>query len=371
MLLRFWVENYWCFRDRVEIDFTDKRNYSFGKDCVRGDLLEKVIITGSNGAGKTSFGYALVDITSTLTGFTRDIGQANELCFINGDSGRDRATFHYEFSHRGSVVTYEYSKTSPYRIAREALYIDRAVAFEYDLDDMGSAVFDAKAMGLRSVDPGAIDGETAFLRSLCAAANPGEYSPLRTVMSFGESTLYYRAMWRMDDHIGQIDADMDVSGYVISNGLVDDLQAFLRDDCGIDVRVGAEGGRLVVLTGSKSIPFFQAASRGTAIMCRLFVWTRRTRGRDALIFFDDFDDMFDYRAAENVMGRIIEGSSLQCVFATHNLGLISSDRMRPDCCFLMNNYQLRSLSSLTDKNLRRGHNLSKMLRDGEFSQDGS
>ncbi len=109
MLIRFWVEGYRCFGRRTEIDLTDKKNYRFGKECVRGDFLDKMILMGNNGAGKTAFGYAMTDIVSTVGGFSNDIGQRNVECFLNKDTGADRATFHYELTHRGSIITIEYS----------------------------------------------------------------------------------------------------------------------------------------------------------------------------------------------------------------------------------------------------------------------
>jgi hypothetical protein len=109
MLIRFWVEGYRCFRDRVQIDLSDRKNYRFGKECVRGDFLDKMIILGGNGSGKTSFGYAIVDIVSTVGGFGNDIGQRDPDCFLNMDSGIDRATFHYEFAYKGSVIVLEYA----------------------------------------------------------------------------------------------------------------------------------------------------------------------------------------------------------------------------------------------------------------------
>lgn len=367
MLIRFWVENYRCFRKRVEIDFTDKRNYAFGKECVRGDLLEKVVITGENGAGKTSFGYALVDIVTTLNGFTKDIGQNSEECFINGFGDSDVAVFHYEFSHRGSFVVYEYSKPSVFEIRSERMTIDGSAVFDYDLTDMSTAVFKLDRIGIRwAPDPSALDGKVPLMRMLDEKALIDMYSPARPIVDFSKRSLYYLAMWRMDDHIGQVDYDVKVAEYIVDSHLERDLQAFMRDQCGVDLDIRVSSGRLVVVIGSREVPFFKGVSRGMAIMCRLFAWITKTRDRDALIYFDDFDDLFDYRTAERVMGYIIKGSPSQCIFVTHNIDLIASEHLRPDCCFIMRGRQLRSLASLTDKTLRRGHNLAKMIRDGVF-----
>ncbi|MBR4505000.1 MAG: AAA family ATPase [Candidatus Methanomethylophilaceae archaeon] len=118
------------------------------------------------------------------------------------------------------------------------------------------------------------------------------------------------------------------------------------------------------------MPFRESVSRGTMILCRLFGWIKRCQDRDALIFFDDFDDMFHYRTAENAIKYIISRNKAQCIFVTHNTGLVSNDFLRPDCCFIMDQGSLSSLASLTDKDIRRGHNLGKMLREGEFDRVG-
>ena len=366
MLVRFSVRNYWCFREQVEIDFTDKRNYDFGKECVRGDFLEKVVILGGNGSGKTSFGYAIMDIVTTVTGFTKDIGQHTEACFINGDSGSDRATFRYEFSWHGTSVVYEYGKTSPFRVVSESLTVDRRSVFSYDLDDPDASFFEPLLAEVVGSDASCLDGSKALMKVLHDMPHRDD-SPMCAVFDFAEHSLYYRAMWRMDDHIGMMDHDVDPSVFIMENGLIDEFEQFLRGVGGVDISVGCSGGGITVATGTKESPFYQGVSRGTAILSRLYVWIMRCRDRDSLIFFDDFDDLFDYRTAENVMDYIIRGSDAQCVFVTHNVELVSCDHMRPDCCFIMGHGCLSSLSSLTGKNIRRGNNLAKMVREGKFS----
>lgn len=371
MLLKFWIQGYRCFSERTEIDFTDKKNYRFGKECVRGDLLDKVVILGNNGSGKTNFGYALLDITSTLTGFNKDVGQCNPVCFINGSGKYDHAIFHYEFSYHGSTVVYEYGKRSYDRIKCESLTIDRHVIFDYDLDNMGFAIFNLDSLGSDHVDVSDIDGTIPLLRLIGDSVKLSASSPVRSVLEFARNSIYYMAMWKVDVHIGFMDEDDDIEGYIVDNSLVDELMQFFRNECGITLRLSERDGSLMMNTGSMEYPFLQVASRGTAILCRLFCWNRRSRDNGAIMFFDDFDDLFDHRTAENVMTHIIRSSQAQCVFVTHNTSLFSSDTLRPDCCFIMKDGLLRSIPSLTDKSIRKGHNLEKMLRDGEFDPNFS
>lgn len=365
MLVRFWVEGYRCFGKRLELDLTDKKNYRFGKECVRGDFLDKIVILGGNNVGKTSFGFAITDIVSAAGGFTKDIGQYNPETFLNVDTENDRATFHYEMTHRGSLIVYEYSRDAPDRIVSEALTIDHSIVFRYDLDDMGAAIFDETAM--EAPIPDGVDGSKSVVSAVSESARLSADNPISVVRSFAEHTLYYMAMWKMDTHIGLIDEDDDVEEFILKNGLIEDFTQFLRDVCSVDVELVADEGRLYVVHGAGRTSFRETVSRGTMLLGRLFCWTRRVAGSDGLVFFDDFDDMFHYQTAEDVIKSIISRTMCQCIFVTHNAGLVSNDFLRPDCCFIMDGRELKSLSSLVNKDIRRGHNLEKMLRGGEFS----
>ena len=366
MLIRFWVEGYRCFINRTEIDLTDKKNYRFGVECVRGDFLDKMIVLGSNNAGKTSFGFAMIDIVSTAGGFNKDIGQKNEACFLNKDSGTERATFHYDLTQRGSVISYEYSKASPDKLISESLQIDRQIVFKYDLSDESEPIYNYSLIGAK--DFPSPDGTKSLVLSLMEKYNLDQDSPIGVVYGFATHSLYYMAMWKMDVHIGLIDRQDDAQKYLVDNNLVKDFETFLRDVGLMDEKLEAQGSRLLIVKEKGSLPFEECVSRGTMILCRLFCWIKRCKDRDALLFFDDFDDMFHYRTAENAIKKIIASNRAQCIFVTHNTGLASNDFMRPDCCFIMDHGELRSFASLTDKDIRRGHNLEKMLREGEFDR---
>ncbi|MBQ3685302.1 MAG: AAA family ATPase [Candidatus Methanomethylophilaceae archaeon] len=193
-------------------------------------------------------------------------------------------------------------------------------------------------------------------------------SPIGVVLNYANHSLYYMAMWMKDIHIGMIEDDDSPERYLIQNGMVGDFNKFLRDVCSVNIELSSRGDELMVVREQGMIPYRTSVSRGTMILCRLYVWLRRCKDRNALIFFDDFDDMFHYRTAENAIKAVISQSRAQCIFVTHNTGLASNDFLRPDCCFLMDNGRLSSFASLTDKDIRRGHNLEKMLREGEFDR---
>lgn len=193
-------------------------------------------------------------------------------------------------------------------------------------------------------------------------------SPIGIILNFANNSLYYMAMWKKDTHIGMIENNDNIEEYIIRNGIVEDLNRFLNEICDVDITLAAREKNLVVVKEKGELPFSTSVSRGTHIMCRMYTWLRRCKDRDALMFFDDFDDMFHYRTAEKAIRALISQVKAQCIFVTHNTGLASNDFLRPDCCFIMDEGHLSSFSSLTDKDIRRGHNLEKMLREGEFDR---
>ncbi len=54
------------------------------------------------------------------------------------------------------------------------------------------------------------------------------------------------------------------------------------------------------------------------------------------------------------------------ILTTHNLNLMSNDLLRPDCYFVLKNNNIRPLPELTEKEIRKAHNLQKMYKAGIF-----
>lgn len=289
-------------------------------------------------------------------------------CFLNGYNDSGKAEFCYDFIHKGSRIEYSYTKDSPSSILSERLVVDRRILFDYSVSDLASGTYDLDRLGLTPKDVTSLDGTVSLVR-ICSEKNSSSCDQsVDAIWCFARQTLYYRAMWKKDEHIGLMDTDDDVQGFIIGNGYIGELLEFLKDvglDCG---NLCSYGKELVIRTGEKEIPFMDAASRGTILMCRLFCWIKRCRASEALIFFDDFDDMFHFATARVAITRIISSNRSQCVFITHNSGLITNDFLRPDCCFILESGKLSSLASRTEKDIRKGHNLEKMLRDGVFDR---
>ena len=82
---------------------------------------------------------------------------------------------------------------------------------------------------------------------------------------------------------------------------------------------------------------------------------------------DEFDAFYHFELARKVISYVCGFDNMQTVFTTHNSYLASNEVLRPDCYFVLNDGNLTSFADCTDRELREGHNLEKMLRNGEFN----
>jgi AAA15 family ATPase/GTPase len=73
MLTRFEVKNFKNFKDNFVLDFTKTKNYNFNPECVKDGVVNKAIIYGPNGIGKSNLGFAIFDIVSHLTDKNRNL----------------------------------------------------------------------------------------------------------------------------------------------------------------------------------------------------------------------------------------------------------------------------------------------------------
>ena len=78
-----------------------------------------------------------------------------------------------------------------------------------------------------------------------------------------------------------------------------------------------------------------------------------------------------------IFGLMIEilGRNEQLILTTHNTSLLSNEFSRPDCNFIMSrqrdkkgeSIKIANLSNLTEREIKKVHNLEKMYRAGAFA----
>ena len=64
--------------------------------------------------------------------------------------------------------------------------------------------------------------------------------------------------------------------------------------------------------------------------------------------------------------EIIDKTDAQVIFTSHNTNLMNNNVFRPDCLFILQNNGIRAMCDLTEKELRKAHNLQKMYKAGAF-----
>lgn len=371
MLLKFTVSNYKNFQDPITINFTETHDYKFNPKCVKNGLLSKVIIYGPNASGKSNLGYALFDIVGLLTDKHTEPRQLDEASFINADSDNDIARFEYFFKKDEHIIRYAYEKASPKDIVFEELYIDDCKVYSYDFKHSKSDFVQMSLIGADSLNFEYFEKNFAILRYIANNTIQQEGSYVKFIMNFVSHMLWFRSL-QENGYIGLTTGAESLSQWIIEHGLVKDFQKFLHNIAGIDIELDALVSQSptpvrVLLEKHKNRPliFDQAASNGTRALQLLFYWSQRFN-EVSFLFMDEFDAFYHYELARNVIKQIVDLDNVQAVFTSHNSYLASNEILRPDCYFVLSNGKLVSFADSTSRELREGHNLEKMLRNGEF-----
>lgn len=371
MLVKFIVSNYKSFHEPITLDFTETHDYKFNPQCVKNGLLSKVILYGPNASGKSNLGFALFDIVGLLTDKHTEPRQLDEASFINADSNIKIARFEYTFKKDVHTIKYAYEKTSPTDIVFEELHIDSEKVYSYDFKEGKGDFPHLSLIGADSLNFEYFEKNFAILRYIANNTIQSEDSYIKFIMHFVSHMLWFRSL-QENGYIGLTTGTESISNWIIDNGLVKEFERFLHDIAGIDLKLdsfvtNSPTPVKVLLEKHKNGPliFDQAASNGTRALQLLFYWSRRF-SEVSFLFMDEFDAFYHFDLARNVIRHIVALDNVQAVFTTHNSYLASNEVLRPDCYFILSNGKLTSFIDSTERELREGHNLEKMLRNGEF-----
>ena len=370
MLKKFAVENYRGFKDRVEMDLSKIRNYEFHTDLIQNGLVSKCMVVGRNGCGKTNFGLALFDIVGVLTDFQLEIKQKYPFGYLNGDSDLDQATFAYEFQFGSRCVEYEYRKTTPDSIVYESLKVDGIAAFVRDGGDADYSGLGSYGAGQLRID--IQDGPLSVLRFIANNTNQPEDSAIAQVMNFVRGMLYVRAVQGGNVYVGFTKGREILTDYIIRNGYVDEFKKVLEDMADLKVDLDVVRGEgipstLAIKTKRKLLNFDLVASSGTSVLMLHYYWMKHL-GDVTLLYLDEFDAYYHFELAEKVLRYFVGKTDIQCIFTSHNTSLVSNRILRPDCYMCLDSRGITALPDLTNREIREGHSLEKLLRGGEFDE---
>lgn len=85
------------------------------------------------------------------------------------------------------------------------------------------------------------------------------------------------------------------------------------------------------------------------------------------IFIDEFDAYYHYELSRFIVEKLKE-INCQAIFTTHNTGIMNNDLFRPDCLFIMKQDSIKPTFLLTNKDLRKAHNMEKLYKGNFFNE---
>lgn len=366
MLKRFEVENYRGFSNRLTFDLT-ARDYAFNQNLTANGIVNKVIIYGKNGIGKSSFGFALFDIITHLTD-NRNIYQNN---FKNLDHLDKPVKFKYTFKFTNNEVVYEYEKQEQNYLLKESLYIDgkKIVYFDYFSTAAEDRFVDEELKGSLNLD--LKDNKLSVLKYIYKNTPTNPSSPITKLICFCDNMLWYRSLSDGNTHMGYAPDTYVLTEAIRENNKLEEFQYFLKEN-GIEYQLAfeSENNKYILYAyyneGKNKAPFTALASTGTMALLLYFSWSIMAFSKITFLFIDEFDAFLHYQSAEMLVKLLNEQYRFQSVVTTHNTYLMQNKLTRPDCCFLMTKNKISNLYDATDREIREAHNLEKMYINGAF-----
>lgn len=368
MLKRFEIENFKGFKDRLVLDLT-AREYEFNKNLVVNSIVNKGIIYGKNGIGKSNLGIALFDIVLHLTDKERMPIQYLTN-YLNLDSDKEYAEFKYCFVFDDDEVVYEYKKRDSFYLIDEKLTINNKEVLYYNYFDKKNNFIDNDLVGNLKIE--LLDNRLSVLKYIYRNTPTNQESPLYKMMVFVENMLWYRGLSDGNVYCGFSNGGAVLVERLYESGKKDEFEKFLADN---DLHYNLEWRNnngihelMAKFSTGKKTPFVSIASTGTMSLFLYFIWSITAFDKISFLFIDEFDAFFHYESAENIVLRLNKNKNFQTLLTSHNTYLMQNKLTRPDCCYIMTANRISSLFNSTDKEIREAHNLEKMYINGSFKE---
>lgn len=371
MLKLFKVRNFKNFNKECVVDFTKTREYGFNQHFIKNGLVNKVLLYGPNGSGKTNLGLALVDISIHLSDNTRNMRYYTYS--LNGDTAMTYISFEYVFDFDGVEVTYRYKKNEMMQLLEEQILKNGNVVFEYDyktnqfstqLPELDN--FNRELLIGRNINNSIIKTIYGYSSSL------PEDSPIKNIYEFANNILWFRSVLDGFQYMGNINQIESIEQYIVDLGEVGiaKFSEFLKEYGILHQKIEAtylgQTKRLVVHFNNKKYPLFDIASTGTKSLWLFYYWMLKCKNRISFLYLDEFDAFYQTKLAKKVLELVVNNDKYQSIVTTHNSYLADNSILRPDCYWIIKDGEIKSFSDRTRKTIREGHNLEKMLLSDEF-----
>lgn len=365
MLRRFEVENFKGFKKKLVLDFS-AGEYDFNTDVVKDGIVNKAIVYGKNGSGKSCLGIALFDIIHHLTDKNRM--KARYLSNYKNLRGiNESVKFLYEFIFDGIKVIYEYEKADADTLLNESLSISDEVVLNYSFLDRKNNYVSPQISGSLNLDM-LNESDISVVRYIYKNSPSNAIPAISMLMDFCDRMLWFRSLSEGNSYAGYMIGRKSLAKIIYETDSLADFENFLGEfglNYNLDFKKSGDDILLVVKFGNRTVPFDEIASTGTMSLMLFYTWSK-SFDKISFLFIDEFDAFFHYEAAATIVKRLNKSKSFQSVLTSHNTYLMQNKLTRPDCCFIINDNSIKSLNHCTDKEIREAHNLEKMYINGAF-----
>ena len=370
MLAKLSVKNFRNFEDWFEVDLRTDKSYAFSTQAVSNNKVQHGIIYGKNGHGKSNLGLALLDITCHLTDTI--VLSSLKTNYLNAKSSSELAEFKYEFDFDGVEVIYHYSKKVCDETVFEQLIINGITVIELDREKSNLASYQLEGSnGLKNDFTGRNISPVKFVNSNALLDDNTVNQAFYKFVQFVDGMVFFRTLNRSKEFHGQPIDSKRISQTILDQGMLKDFEAFLNEsgvDCALK-QSGAKGEEVIEFDfDGKGIEFSLAASTGTMSLGNFYYWYLKLKsGEISFAYIDEFDAFYHFALSKRIV-KLVSELSCQTMITTHNSSLLSNNLLRPDCYFVLDKDCLTPIYKLTNREIRKAHNLEKMYRSGAFDE---
>jgi len=374
MLKKFTVKNFKNFKDELLFDLSNTKKFEFNELCVKNGIVNNALIYGPNASGKSNLAFAMFDIISNIT----DKQKKAEFysTYLNAENTNALAEFKYDFVFDNNCLEYTYGKKSYEEIVYERIYINGDLLIEYDRRGKNSSNALINLLGAETLNKDISQMKISIVKYIKNNAVLGDTVETRTFnsfLSFVDRMLHFRSL---DDRFYQgYDVGVrDIFEEMILSNNTKAFMDFLKKAeiyCNLEIVSINNKKRLVFKFGDNTIDFWENASTGTHSLSLFYYWLQKIKAdtnRPSLLFIDEFDAFYHQTVSETLVRELI-GNNFQTILTTHNTSLMTNDLLRPDCYYILKNNQINPFSALTDKDIRKAHNIEKMYKAGSFNNE--
>lgn len=367
MLSKFTVNNFRGFADEISFDFTSKA-YSFNQHIVKNGLVNKAIVYGKNGIGKSNLGEAIFDIIYHLSD-NKKFDRFENITYLNLDSTKKFATFSYEFKFGNDIVYYCYKKENQIKLLTEELKFNDEIIISVDYSIFNKHYINQNF--IESLNTNIDLKGMSLIKYVYRNTDLTRLDLLIKMMNFINNMLWFRRLSEGNSYAGYSNIIANFDDCIAKHNSVQEFQRFLSGyglDYNLIIREINGTNQLFANYKNAEVPFTLVASTGTMALYLFYVWKILAFSDVSLVFIDEFDAFLHYEASSELVNILNTMDNFQSILTTHNVTLMNNKTTRPDACYIMTKNAINCLADCTDKEIREAHNLEKMYKNGAFNE---